>query len=128
MALEKEVVVSDAPAVAIDGGIKTLAFLSDGTAIESRIRDYSKIKELQHDLHLHTRARVSLAIITSLRRRVAGRLMLHGTNLPRRISVFGLKSGMSYIGFHVKLQRGFQILVLEDIKIPNLVKGCRCVY
>ena len=56
MAIEKEIVVSDAPAVSIDVGIKSLAVLSDGTDIDSRIRDHSKIKELQHDLDLQTRA------------------------------------------------------------------------
>ena len=45
MAIEKEVVVSDAPAVGINGGIKSLAVLSVGTVLESRIRDHSKIKE-----------------------------------------------------------------------------------
>ena len=124
MAIEKEVVVSDAPAVGIDVGITSLAVLSDGTSLESRIRDLSKVKELQHDLHLDTRA---------------GKSGEH--NKPKT------KGSRAYNATRHKLAKGhervrikerndlhkvsrevvtwYPNIVFEDIQIPNMVKNRR---
>ena len=123
-AIEKEVVVSDAPAVGIDVGVKSLAVLSDGTSIESRSRDHSKIKELQHDLHLQTRAGKS------------GEHNKPKTKGSRAYNATRRKLAKEHERVRIKERNDLHMIsrevvtlypniVLEDLTIPNLVKNRR---
>ena len=124
MAIEKEVVVSDAPAVGIDVGIKSLAVLSDGTAIESRNRDHSKIKELQHNLHLHTRVGKSgehnKPKTKGSRAYKATRYKLAKEHERVRIRE---RNELHRVSREVVTR--YPNIVMEDIPIPNLVKNKR---
>lgn len=127
MAIKKEVIVSDAPAVGIDVGGQSLAVLSDGAAIESRIRDHSKIKELQHDLRLHTRAGKSGE---NKKPKTKGSSAFNATRykLAKEHERIRIKERNELHWISREVVRRYPNIVLKDIKIPNLVKGCRGAY
>ena len=124
MAIEKEIAVSDAPAVGIDVGVKSLAVLSDCTAIESRVRDHSKIKELQHDLHLDTRVGKSGE---HNKPKTKGSRAYNATRykLAKEHERVRIRERNELHRISREVVTRYPNLVMEDIKIPNLVKNKR---
>ena len=124
VAIEKEVVGSDAPAIGIDVGVKSLAVLSDGTAIESRVRDHSKITELQRDLHLQTRKGKSGE---HNKPKTKGSRAYHATRykLAKAHERVRIRERNALHRVSREIVTLYPNIVLEDVQIPNMVKNRR---
>ena len=98
--------------------------LSDGAAFESRKRDHSKIKELQHDLHLHTRAGKSGEYNKA---KTKGSRAFNATRykLAKEHERVRIKERNELHRISREVVTRYPNIVLEDIKIPNLMKNKR---